>query len=147
MFSDDASERVGAIMKMRGVNFDLDDGYCNILGKTAMSIDESTWLQPGANGFTNVETKKIFGGIETCLEIDRKNGVIDKLALIQMNPEFTLLMLQKQELRYGHFVGAAEGDGFIRLTGVCFGAIETVVLITSRLSVAMRTVDAAGAAL
>jgi hypothetical protein len=134
-------------MKLQGVNFDLDDGYCKILGKTAMSIGGNAWLQPGTDGFMRVETARIFGGVETCLEIDRKNGVIDRLALVEMSPEFTLLMLQKHELLYEHFIDAAEGNGFIRLSSVRFGDIETVVSITSRLPVAMRTVDAAGAAL
>lgn len=134
-------------MKLQGVNFDFDDGYYRLLGKTAMSIDDKAWLQPGTNGFMRVETAHIFGGVETCLDLDRKNGVIDRLALVEMSPEFTLLMLQKRELLYEHFVDAAEGDGFIRLESVRFGKIETVVSITTQLPVAMRTVDAAGAAL
>lgn len=134
-------------MKVRGLNFEIDDGYFKLFGKTAMSIDDDVWLHPGTKGFVEVETKNIIGGIETCLEMDRKNGVIDRLSLIEMTPEFAFLVLQKRELLPVYFEDATEGDCFIRLPNVRFGVVETAVSIYPRLPVAMRTVDAAGAAL
>jgi len=83
-------------------------------------VREDVWALGVKGGKTahNIVPVPISPTIRTCIEIDRKNGLGDKISQLQLTPKSAVLYYLEGGLRLEHFANAIEGERCIVLRSI-----------------------------